>query len=145
MHVQTLFLKMVLLIVSKTKRRKWQWYGQGTIPRIKMLISADSKNTSIKRWKDIVWKFVKKICQLQISPIGSSCFEMSFVLYRKFEKVYFMDVNWSFEIICKVRGWIGVTIGKIFVLVYFMFQGIWIILEGGQIHQIYFLFDLTLH
>ena len=34
------------------------------------------------------------------------------------------------EIFCKVRGWIGVTIGKIFVLVYFMFQGIWIILGG---------------
>ena len=32
------------------------------------------------------------------------------------------------EIFCKVIGMIGVTIGKILLLVYFMFQGIWIIL-----------------
>ena len=31
------------------------------------------------------------------------------------------------DIFCKVRG---VTIGKIFVLVYFTFQGIWISLRG---------------
>ena len=28
------------------------------------------------------------------------------------------------EIFGKVKGWIGVTIGKIFLLVYFMFRGI---------------------
>ena len=43
-------------------------------------------------------------------------------------------ISWMYtghhEILCKVRGWIGVIIGKIFVLVYFMFQGIWIILGG---------------
>ena len=42
------------------------------------------------------------------------------------------------KIFCKVRGWIGVTIGKIFVLVYFMFQGIWIILGG-----VYFLVKIN--
>ena len=39
-----------------------------------------------------------------------------------------MDVYWSPRDI--LQGEIGVTIGKIFVLVYFMFQGIWIILGG---------------
>jgi hypothetical protein len=42
------------------------------------------------------------------------------------------------EILCKVRGWIWVIIGKIFVLVYFMFQGIWISLRG-----IYFLVKIN--
>ena len=36
------------------------------------------------------------------------------------------------EIFTKVRGWIGVTIDKIFVLVHFMFQGIWISLVQNQ-------------
>ena len=49
------------------------------------------------------------------------------------------------EIFCQVRGWIGVTIGKIFVLVYFIFLGIWIILGGIYFfHQIYLYFYLTL-
>ena len=34
------------------------------------------------------------------------------------------------EVFWKVGGLIGVTIGKIFVLVYFMFQGIWISVGG---------------
>ena len=77
-------------------------------------------------------------------------------------------ISWMYtghhKILCKVRGWIGVIIGKIFVLVYFMFQGIWIILGGiyllvkiincggmgrppplrGKFHQIYLYFYLTL-
>ena len=44
-----------------------------------------------------------------------------------------MDVYWSLrDILQGEREWIGVTIGKIFVLVYFMFQGILISL--GCIH-----------
>jgi hypothetical protein len=35
------------------------------------------------------------------------------------------------NIFSKVKGWKGVTIREIFVMVYFMFQGIWIILGGN--------------
>ena len=38
--------------------------------------------------------------------------------------------NGHHEIFCKLRWWIGVTIGNRFVLVYFMFHGILIILGG---------------
>ena len=41
----------------------------------------------------------------------------------------FMDVIIA-KIFHKVRGWIKVTIGKRFLLVYFMFQGSWINLRG---------------
>ena len=62
------------------------------------------------------------------SLIGSSCFEMSFVWYRNFWKVCYMtnfiDV-FSFSLLYSERGWIGITLGKILLLIYFMFQVIW--------------------
>jgi hypothetical protein len=81
--------------------------------------------TPIPLW----WKIIKK-CLQKVS------YALKLVLYDTGNSNNFFQliILWMYtghiEIFSKVRWWKGLTICKIFVLVYSMFQGIWIIFGG---------------